>query len=387
MMSNRFARHLATVSSIHGAVKRRTPCFAYDYFVGGVNEELCKSQNRTALENVQLIPQYRNGSINSSTKTTIFEKEYSIPFGIGPVGGGDFIWPGAAEALARAAAKNGFLFIPGTMTSVCIETVRKISDGHDWFQLYAGVHKDFTKRTLSQLKELGVRVLVITIDMAAPTYRWREERHNLSYPPNITPRSITDALLYPIWTANQIWKGFPKFPNVERFMPTGFPRNKTEDFIDEYMMGVPSLDGFQFIRNHWDGPIVIKGILSENDLSEYRNAGADGAIISNHGGRQLDAAPATVEVLPKLREAVGDDFVLLVDGQCWTGLDVARYIASGANFVIAGRAPYLSVAAVGTNGAEFFAQRMCEDFKNTLIQLGCSAPSELPYFKCNLANS
>ncbi|MEM6415948.1 MAG: alpha-hydroxy acid oxidase [Pseudomonadota bacterium] len=380
-MGNALARRLTTQASITSAVKKRVPRFAYDYFAGGVGEEVCKSRNRTAVENVQLVPSYQGGTIEPSTQTTIFGQEYSVPFGIAPVGAGDFIWPGAAEALARAASNHGFLFIPGTMTTVCVEKVRKINHRFDWFQLYVGRDKEFTKTTLKTLKEIGVRVLVLTVDMTALTYRWREEKHDLDYPPNITLRSATDAILHPHWTFHQLIHGFPKLPNALRFVPPGLSRQEYSDFIGDHMFGLPSLDGFRFIRDLWDSVIVVKGILSEGDLKAYRDAGADGAVISNHGGRQLDAAPTAIDVLPQLRESVGRDFVLLADGQCWTGLDVARYIAVGADFVLAGRAPYMSVAAGGVKGAAFFAERIREDFEHTLTQIGCPTTKSLPNYK------
>lgn len=210
-------------------------------------------------------------------------------------------------------------------------------------------------------------------------FRWREAKHNLDYPPQLSASVIASVLANPLWTHAILTKGTPSFPNILRFAPKNLPRHETENFMSENADTAPSLELFHRIRDAWDGFLLPKGILSAIDLDAYKKAGADGAVISNHGGRQCDSAPATIEVLPQLRSTVGSDFPLIADGGCWTGMDVARYLACGADFVLAGRAPYLTVAAGGgVAGAEYFAKRMTTDFENALIQLGCPEIKQLP---------
>ena len=379
-MTQSLSRKLPTAAAVEEFTRKRLPDFAFDYVVGGIDAEVCKSRDRAALDRVTLTPAYRKGTISPSTQTTLFGCTFDIPFGVAPVGGGDFIWAGAGAALAAATAKRGLLFIPGTMTCVPLETVRAISKRHNWFQLYPSPCDDFLRRSLRYLVDAGVRVLVLTVDLPSLNYRWREEKHALVYPPKFTPRILAEVLAHPQWALAILKNGVPAFPNIERFAPPDLPRSKIDDFLDEHTGNVPNLEGFKVIRDQWPGTLVVKGILSEADLLAYKQAGADGAVVSNHGGRQLDAAPAAIEALPRLRAAAGDEFPLLADGQCWTGLDIARFIASGADFVLAGRAPYMTVAAGGAKGADYFVDKISVEFKGALSQLGCPTPKDLPRF-------
>lgn len=366
-------RKFPSLREIEERAIARIPRFAREYLQGGIADEVALQRNRQDLDRLLFLPRHLtpySGAVD--TTTTIFGQTYAAPFGVAPVGLTGLIWPGALREMASAAMAHT---IPLGVSSSATESLEDLTeaDGQSvWFQLYGcreeAVEHDMMERALAK----GCDVLLVTVDILGSTRRKRELQHGISVPPRLGMKTVIQAALHPAWSIQTLRYGIPSFRMLEKYMP------KNASLADAATT-LGALRDFRFtperlekLRKFWPGKMVVKGILHPEDARISREIGADGVLVSNHGGRQMDAVPTVGSTLPAIREAVGRDFPLIADSGARSGTDILRLIAQGADFVLLGR-PFLHGVASGA-GAEHVMHVLKEEISQALAQIGCITP-------------
>jgi isopentenyl diphosphate isomerase/L-lactate dehydrogenase-like FMN-dependent dehydrogenase len=369
-----------SVASLEAAARRRVPRFAYEYLVGGIGDELGLQRNRRVLDDVRLRPRYLT-SCKPDLTCKLLGRAYDLPFGIAPMGLTGLIWPRSAELLAEAARRSNIPFVLSLFATTTLERICQIAPAHAWFQLYAPNDPAMEQDLILRAARAGYESLVVTIDVPTATRRRRDVRNGLSVPPRLSIETLLQILQRPAWAIQTLRTGIPRFQNVTPYLPDTLTLAELGSSIDRLMEGHVSLERLKGIRDRWRGKLVVKGVLDPADAESCRKVGADAIVVSNHGGRQLDAAPSALEVLAEARRAVGPDIAVLVDGGIRSGLDIARAIACGADFVLLARAFMFAVAALGRAGGEHVISMLREELRSTMAQLGCPELKALPSFK------
>jgi len=365
-----------TVADLRRKARRRIPHFAWEYLDSGEGTERTTARNSEHLQRVLLTPQFLKGPLNPDLSTELFGVRYALPFGIAPVGLTGLIWPGADAALAKTAAHYQIPYVASTVNSADVSEVGPLAEGMGWFQLYPPHDLAVRDDLLERAHQAGFGVLVVTADVPGPARRERQSRQRISMPPKITLRHVSQAALRPSWTLGLLRSGLPRFRTLERYVDKAALRD-VAGFVGANLGGTLSWDYLAQTRSRWPGPVVVKGILDPDDAARCADMGADAVIVSNHGGRQFDAAPAAVEALGPMVERVGDTIPVLFDSGISSGLDIARALALGASLAFSGRAFMYGLGALGASGAEFVAWLFQQQLTATMYQLGCKHLPEL----------
>ena len=371
------------VSDFEEGARKRIPRFAFEYLMHGVGRDVCSQRNRQILDNVRLRARYLVDVPEVSLETTIFGQTYDAPFGIAPFGMSGLIWPKAAEILSRAARNNKIPCGLSTFGTTALEDFFAEGGPSAWYQLYPPNDEELCNKLVDQVKEAGYQTLIITVDVPTFPRAAPDIRNGLSLPPKYSIKNALQVAMRPSWAWHSLKAGVPQFANLTRFAPDDAGVWEAAAFAGNAFSGRIPLETLQRLRDSWNGNFVIKGILDPEDAQKCLELGADGLIVSNHAGRQLDAAPTSVEVLPEICNVVGKKAVVIADGGVRSGIDVARLLALGADFVLAGRAFALSVAAAGYSGADHAISIMKNELEATCGQVGCARPSELRHHLCS----
>lgn len=357
--------------------KRRIPKFAHDYMAGGIGREDGLRRNISDFDRVRFVPRYLIDYETPSLETKILGQTHAAPFGPGPIGLSGLMWPNAPLHIARGARAHDLPVGLSTYATTSIEAMGAVAGPAMWFQLYPTKDIEIDRDLLKRFREVGGEVLLITVDIPGPTRRERDLANGLSVPPARDWRTYLQAALHPEWSLATLRAGLPEFVNVTRYAPDGADKLSALEFLGGLSAGHIGPDRLRQYREMWDGKIVVKGVLSMDDARIAAECGADGIVVSNHGGRQLDAAPTAVEVLPAIRQAVGGQLAILADGGVRSGLDILRLLALGADFVLLGRALTFSVAAMGPKGPEHALRILKEETLGMLGQIGCPEIGDL----------
>lgn len=372
-----FQRYPA-VEDLKRRAKRRIPHFSWEYLDSGTGKEYSVSRNESALQEITLVPRLMQGAKRASLETELFGTHYKAPFGIAPVGLTGLMWPEIEKMLAATAASYGIPYCLSTVATEAPETIGPIVDGMGWFQLYPPNDPEIRRDLLTRVKDAGFTTLVITADTAVQSQRERQKRAGVSVPPKRNLKTYLSAAMCPAWSRATLQYGLPRFRTMEKYVDA---TDIAE--IGAYMNGNMGTIDWQYLedtRKEWDGPMLIKGILSPSDAKQCLAAGADGVIVSNHGGRQFDGSPGTIEALPGIVDAIGEDGKVLFDSGVRGGLDICRALALGADFVLLGRAFIYGATALGQEGSNHVADLMLADINSNLGNLGCTNLGELPTY-------
>lgn len=363
------------LSDLKARARRQVPHFVWEYLDSATGGETVKHLNRAALDAARLTPAVLGGPVVPDLTTPLLGLDHSAPFGIAPIGMSGLIWPGAEAALARLAADRRIPYGLSTVATRLPEEIGPLAGEMGWFQLYppadTGIRADLLKRA----RAAGFRVLVLTVDVPAPSRRERQRRADLAIPPKKTPRMIWQAALRPRWSLGTLRHGVPRLRLMDGYLK--IDKDAPSTAHAGYLLRVnPDWDYVAALRELWDGPLVLKGILRPEDAARAARSGVDAVWVSNHAGRQFDGCPATVDVLPRVRAAI-PDLPLIADGGVEGGLDILRMIAAGADFVMLGRAWHYALAALGPQGAAHLDHILREDLVANLHQLGIARPAAL----------
>lgn len=367
-----------TTGQMAALARRRLPRAIFDFIDGGAGSEAAVARNRAGFADIALLPQALRDCSGATAEVTIFGRRYAAPFGVAPMGFADLVRPGTDRALARAAKERNIPYVLSTAATTSIETIRTIAGENLWFQLYPGASEAIAAGLIERALQAGVTTLVVTIDIPVPAKRVRDLANGLAIPLRPSLRTVLDVGRHPAWLVRALLGERPGMANFvdSRGAMSGL---KHADFISRQLSS-PALDWrrIEGIRKAWPHHLVIKGILNPEDARTAARLGADGVVVSNHGGRQLDAAPAPIEVLPAIRAACGDGLTLILDSGVRSGDDIARSLVRGADFVLLGRPFLFAVAALGlSEGPKAIIDMLRDEFVNTLIHLGCPEPDGL----------
>jgi len=352
-----------SASDARRLAKRRLPRMIFDFIDGSAGEERACALNVETIETLRMLPRVLINVEDRNYQKTLFEQNWNLPFGIAPMGMCDLTWPGADAMLARAARHYGIPLVLSTMSSSSIETTAERAGEHAWFQLYVGQSEEVAYHLIERAETVGYTNLILTVDVPSIGSRPREERNGFQSPFRIGPRQFLDFALHPQWSLTTLKTGMPRLANVN--VPGGqqFKRNEARGLVD--------WDFLARLRERWPGNLIVKGVLDCEDAVRIRDAGVDAVCVSNHGGRQLDSVPAAIQMLPRIRAAVGADFPLLFDSGVRNGEGVLKALASGADFVLIGRPFLYAMAADGYPGLQQLIELFRSQIDNSLAQLGC----------------
>lgn len=360
-----------SVDDLRKKAMRKMPKFAFEYLDGGCNEDINLDKNRTDLQKIELMPQYLSTFDKSEMKTELFGHTYDAPFGISPVGLQGLMWPNSPEILAKSAHKHNIPFILSTVTTSSIERIAEITEGKSWFQLYHPAEETMKRDLLDRAAAAGTDVLVILADVPTFGYRPRDVRNGLAMPPSMSIKNIVEVMKKPDWAIQTLIHGQPSFKTLEKYMPKGLNLKKLGEFMDSTFSGRLNEERIASIREQWKGKLVIKGVVSEEDTLKAIKLGVDGIIVSNHGGRQLDAGQSSIVPMTNLAEKYGDQIKIMVDSGLRGGPDIARSMASGADFTFMGRSFMYGVGALGKQGGDHTISLMKRELLQVMEQICC----------------
>ncbi|WP_050602857.1 alpha-hydroxy acid oxidase [Ruegeria sp. 6PALISEP08] len=353
--------------------RRRLPHFVWEYIDSGTGIETTLNRNRIALDDVRLSPSILHGELEFDTSRTFLSTACPLPFGIAPIGMSGLVWPDAERLLAQAAAQAGIPYTLSTVASQSPEDLAPHLGPNAWFQLYPPRDPEIRKDMLDRARQAGFRTLVLTVDVPVASRRERQTRSGLRQPPKLTPRLLAQIAARPAWAMGILRNGVPHMRTLDKYIenPGDLPPTAHVGYL---LRTSPALDYVSWLRDHWDGPFVIKGILRAEDTERLEQIGVDALWVSNHGGRQFDAAPASIEVLPSIRKATR--LPLIFDSGVEGGLDILRALTLGADFVMLGRAFLYGLAALGTRGPAHVIDILNQDLHANMGQMGLADLSQ-----------
>jgi len=365
-----------SVDHLRSHAKKRIPHFAWEYLDSGEGAEATVADNIAALQRVTLTPRFMKGLLEPRLRTEVFGQVYDAPVGISPVGLTGLIWPGADQALARCGASMNIPYVSSTVSTGLVEDVGPLADGRGWFQLYPPRDTQHRDDLLRRAADAGFTVLVVTADVPAKSRRERQTRARIAIPPKITPKLVAQTLIHPAWALGVLRHGLPRFRTMEKYADRASLKAAV-GFVGASLGGTLDWSYFEEVCAQWDGPVVLKGILHPNDADATFEHGGDGVIVSNHGGRQLDSAPAAIDALPAIVERVDGRGPVLFDSGIRNGLDICRALALGADMTFSGRSFMFGLGALGASGPAYVAGLLRDEVETVMHQLGCETVEDL----------
>ncbi|MBO9635130.1 MAG: alpha-hydroxy-acid oxidizing protein [Chitinophagaceae bacterium] len=368
-----------SVTDLKKKAKKRIPRFAFEYLEGGCNEDVNLARNKSELQEVQLMPYYLRKYQQPGLQVELFGKTYDAPFGIAPVGLQGLIWPDAPEILARASLKHNIPYVLSTVSTSSIERIAELTEGQAWFQLYHPAKDELRDDIIKRVAVAQLPVLVVLVDVPSFGFRPRDIRNGLAMPPKMSVRNILQIMGKPLWGMKTLAAGVPGFATLKPYMPKGLDMAKLGMFMNQTFAGKIDEEKIKPIRDLWKGPLVLKGIVNEEDAATAYKLGVDGIIVSNHGGRQIDAGESTIRSLQRVAAYKGK-MKIMIDSGLRSGPDIARCMAMGADFVFMGRPFMYGVGALGNNGGDHTIAMFKTQLRQVMDQLGCARVEQLPDF-------
>ncbi|MEM7403926.1 MAG: alpha-hydroxy acid oxidase [Pseudomonadota bacterium] len=353
---------IQSVADARKHAQRRLPWMIFDFIDGGAGEERTDRRNQSALEAVELMPRVFRNVEQRRLGVTLLGHDYGLPFGIAPMGMCNLSWPGADAAFAASAIRHNLPHCLSTAASTSLEDAFAHCGERAWFQLYVS-DADAAWHLVQRAQDAGYKHLILTVDTPVISRRRRELRRGFKVPFRIGPSQFVDFALHPRWSLSTLWNGPPTFGN--NAAPDGKPafnRAQSRSGVDWRFLDK--------LRAAWPHLLIVKGVLHPDDARRIAGAGVDAIYVSNHGGRQLDSAPAALSRLRVLRETLGPEYPLIFDSGIRSGEDIVKAYALGADYVMLGRPFLYAVAAAGRPGVAHIVDLLAEEVSTTLAQLG-----------------
>jgi len=368
---------ISSASDYREAARRKLPRFLFDYIDGGAYAEHTLRANSADLTGISLRQRILKNVETLSLETTLFEQKLAMPIILAPVGlTGMFARRGEVQAV-RAAENKGIPLCLSTVSVCSIEEVVAQSQQPIWFQLYVLKDRGFMKNALERAKAAGVKNLVFTVDMPTPGARYRDAHSGMSGP-FASSRRMLQAMTRPDWAFNVGLMGRPHdLGNISRYLGKAVTLEDYMGWLANNFDPSISWSDLEWIRDFWKGPMIIKGILDPQDAKDAVTFGADGIVVSNHGGRQLDGVLSTARALPPIVQAVGNDLTVLVDSGVRSGLDVVRMLALGAKGVLLGRSMAYALAADGQRGVENMLDIFAKEMRVAMTLTGVTSIGQI----------
>ena len=356
------------ISDLREGARQRVPHFVFEYLDSATGVEDQHKRNMDALRSVHFMPGILEGPMTPDLSTRFLGRDYPLPFGCAPVGMSGIMWPRAEIILSAACAKAGLPYTMSTTATVVPETLAPHIGDQGWFQLYMPHDKAIRADMLDRATRSGFHTLVLTADVPVDSRRERQRRANLQIPPRLNAQMIWSMMTHPAWTIGTLQEGIPSLKFGESYVDKS---NKFDSMAHagHIIRGQPSWSDIDEIRALWKGPMIVKGVLKEDDAKRLVEKGADAIWVSNHTGRQFDAGPASIHQLPRIRKAVPDT-PLIFDSGVTCGTDILRALALGADFVMMGRAWHYAVGALGEKGPPHLMHILRDDIELVMGNLG-----------------
>jgi L-lactate dehydrogenase (cytochrome) len=371
-------RRFPTIFYLRQHARRHVPNFAFEYMDGGAGADGGIARNWSALDAVELVPRYGVTTVLPPVDIELFGRRYSAPIGVAPMGGPSIVWPGADQHLAAAAQHARVPYVLGLVGGMTVERAAEIAPDVLWFQLYRcsrnehAIGFDLVRRA----QAVGVHVLVLTVDVPVRTTRPREVAAGITSPFRPDLRMLAGIVSSPGYLKS-LWRhGQPRFGNLTPYADDIADVNEVAAFVRREMGGAFTWDEVARYRERWKGPLVVKGILHPADAETCVSLGVDGIVVSNHGGRQVEALPAAIDVLPVIVRAVAGRAVVMLDSGVRSGLDVVRAVALGADAAFAGKAFLWGLGALGAEGPLHVIDLMIDEMKSAFGQIGALRPAQ-----------
>lgn len=374
-MADLHARYPA-FSDIRRRARARLPRFVWDYLDSATGTESTLTRNRASFDRIGFLPSILHGEMEFDLGRDFLGHRFPLPFGMAPIGMVGLIWPDAEGHLARAARDLGIPYGLSTVASQTPEDVASHLGPHGWFQLYPPRDPDIRRDMLVRARDAGFTTLVLTADVPVASRRERQTRSGLVQPPRLTPRLLAQVAMRPAWAIGTARHGMPHMRTLDKYISAEGRILPPTAHVGYLLRTSPDWDYLRWLRDEWDGNLIVKGVLRENDCAPLKAAGVDALWISNHAGRQFDAAPPAIDLLPAIRAAT--DLPLILDSGVESGLDILRAISRGADLVMLGRAWPMALAALGPQGPAHLAETLARDLRANMGQLGAPDLDSLP---------
>ena len=367
------------IADLRSRARRRLPLGVWEYLERGVEDERGMARNRAALDTITYTPRVLRNVESVDTRTTILGRRSAFPLAVAPTGAAGLVWFEGDKALARAAARRSVPFVVSSASTLDFEQIWSAGDA-PWFQLYMWENRDLSFAVLERAAALGCEVLFVTLDMPVPPNREYLLRNGFGTPFRLNARNTLDILAHPRWLAGVMGRyafsgGVPSQANLPNTL-----RNKvTQSASPGALFKQDNLvwEDLAAIRSVWPGKLVLKGVLHPADAERAAKAGADGIVVSNHGGRSLDGSPASIDALPRIVDAIGGDVEILFDSGIRRGSDIVKALALGATAVMAGRATLYGLGAAGQAGVERAIDLLYQEMRNTMALLGITSVTQI----------
>ena len=361
------------LADLRTRARARLPRFVWEFLDSGTGTEATTRRNRAKLDEVLLMPSILHGEVAPSTRAELLGATHDLPGGIAPVGMAGLIWPDAERILARSAASAGIPYCLSTVASQTPEDVQDVLGAHGWFQMYPPRDPEIRADMARRARAAGFGTLIVTVDVPVASRRERQVRSGLTQPPRLSPRLLAQIAARPAWAWGMARRGMPRMRMIDDYAgeTRGLPSTGHAGYL---LRTAPDWNYLRWLREHWQGPFIVKGVLDAEDARRLQAEGIDAIWVSNHAGRQFDAAPATIEVLPAIRAAT--TLPIVFDGGIEGGLDILRAIALGADFVMMGRGWHYALAALGPRGPAHLAAILKADLEANMGQLGLRTLAE-----------
>lgn len=373
-------RQAYNISDLRDIARRRLPKGLFEFIDRGSEDEVALRNNRSAFEKIKINPRFLVDVSRRSQKVTLFGKQHDLPIIIAPTGAVGLMWHEGEVHLARAAAAAGIPCALATAAMTGMEQVLEEAGGTPWFQLYLWTDRSLSHKLVERARVAGYEALIVTVDGAAAGNREYNLRNGFTIPFLFSRRNVVDVAAHPRWLLSVLAKymlttGMPRFENY----PSEFMSKVTAAPLGHTAMRSDNLtwDDLRVLRKLWPHPLIVKGILHPEDATLAADCGADGVIVSNHGGRNLDSSPASIDALAQIADAVGHRLTVLIDSGFRRGSDVVKALALGAKAVLIGRPTLYGVAAGGEEGAARAIGIFRDEIDRTMALIGCSRIDEL----------
>jgi len=381
-------RSAACVDDLRRIAKRRLPGGVFDYIDGGAEDERTLAANTDAFARTQFRPRVLCGVKKVDLTTSLLGQPLAYPLVLAPTGFTRIADPQGELAVARAADRAGLPYTLSTLSTRSIEEVREVSDGRLWFQVYAWRDRGLVKEMVDRAAAAKYEALVLTVDTAVLGRRERDVRRGFAMPPTLGPSTLIDGALHPSWTLAFVRSEPIRFANVVgRDVGDGASPVALSEYAGKQFDTGLSWGDIDWLRSIWDGPVLVKGIQTFEDAVHAADVGVEAIVLSNHGGRQLDGAPAIFPLVAPVVDAVGGRTEVICDGGVRRGSDIVKALAAGATACMAGRAYLYALGAAGERGVETVLTWFAADMRRTMILLGVASVTELDRTYLQLPNT